>query len=53
MNAGVVLSLRGIIVVPNLTLFILLPQGDISIDQAHRGYDVTYDETGKAWVNPF
>ncbi|RXW13988.1 hypothetical protein EST38_g11866 [Candolleomyces aberdarensis] len=28
-------------------------KGDISIDQAHRGYDVTFDETGKAWVNPF
>jgi len=28
-------------------------QGDIHIDQAHRGYDVTHDETGKAWINPF
>ncbi|KAF6766362.1 D-galacturonic acid reductase [Ephemerocybe angulata] len=28
-------------------------KGDIHIDQAHRGYDVTHDETGKAWVNPF
>ena len=46
------LSLRGI-VVSKLVHFILSPQGDISIDQAHRGYDVTYDETGKAWVNPF
>jgi D-galacturonate reductase len=28
-------------------------KGDVSIDQAHRGYDVTTDETGKAWYNPF
>ena len=28
-------------------------QGDITVDQAHRGYDSTYDETGKAWYNPF
>ncbi|KAF4623022.1 hypothetical protein D9613_001951 [Agrocybe pediades] len=28
-------------------------KGDISVDQAHRGYDVTYDDTGKAWYNPF
>ncbi|KAJ3516778.1 hypothetical protein NLJ89_g909 [Agrocybe chaxingu] len=27
--------------------------GDINVDQAHRGYDVTVDETGKSWVNPF
>ena len=24
-------------------------QGDITVDQAHRGYDVTVDENGKAW----
>ncbi len=28
-------------------------QGDITVDQAHRGYDLTYDDTGKSWVNPF
>ncbi|KAG6381332.1 hypothetical protein JVT61DRAFT_5742 [Boletus reticuloceps] len=28
-------------------------QGDINVDQAHRGYDVTVDETGKTWYNPF
>ncbi|KAI0304830.1 D-galacturonic acid reductase [Russula brevipes] len=27
--------------------------GDINIDQAHRGYDVTVDDTGKTWYNPF
>ncbi|TFK57367.1 D-galacturonic acid reductase [Heliocybe sulcata] len=28
-------------------------KGDINVDQAHRGYDVTVDETGRAWYNPF
>ncbi|KAH0590531.1 hypothetical protein H2248_000677 [Termitomyces sp. 'cryptogamus'] len=28
-------------------------KGDISVDQAHRGYDVTVDDTGKVWYNPF
>jgi len=28
-------------------------KGDIRIDQAHRGYDVTEDETGKSSYNPF
>ncbi|KAF8507049.1 D-galacturonic acid reductase [Russula emetica] len=28
-------------------------KGDINIDQAHRGYDVTVDDTGKTWYNPF
>ena len=28
-------------------------QGEINVDQAHRGYDVTVDETGKTWYNPF
>jgi len=28
-------------------------QGDINVDQAHRGYDVTVDDTGKTWYNPF
>jgi hypothetical protein len=32
---------------------LILVKGDISVDQAHRGYDVTVDETGKTWFNPF
>ncbi|KAF5382965.1 hypothetical protein D9757_006381 [Collybiopsis confluens] len=28
-------------------------KGDITVDQAHRGYDVTVDESGKSWYNPF
>jgi hypothetical protein len=28
-------------------------KGDIHIDQAHRGYDVTVDGSGKTWYNPF
>lgn len=28
-------------------------QGEINVDQAHRGYDITVDETGKTWYNPF
>ncbi|KAG9126485.1 hypothetical protein FRC07_003264 [Ceratobasidium sp. 392] len=28
-------------------------KGAIHIDQAHRGYDVTVDGSGKAWYNPF
>ncbi|KAG6911834.1 hypothetical protein DXG01_000081 [Tephrocybe rancida] len=28
-------------------------KGDITVDQAHRGYDVTVDDTGKSWYNPF
>ncbi|TRM65779.1 hypothetical protein BD626DRAFT_566439 [Schizophyllum amplum] len=28
-------------------------KGDIAVDQAHRGYDSTFDETGKMWYNPF
>ena len=24
-----------------------MTQGDITVDQAHRGYDITVDETGK------
>ncbi|KAG7450342.1 NAD(P)-binding protein [Guyanagaster necrorhizus] len=27
-------------------------KGDITVDQAHRGYDVTVDDTGKSWYNP-
>ena len=34
-------------------LNLLLFQGEINVDQAHRGYDVTEDETGKTWYNPF
>ncbi|KAF7319951.1 Scyllo-inositol 2-dehydrogenase [Mycena kentingensis (nom. inval.)] len=28
-------------------------KGDITVDQAKRGYDVTQDEAGKTWYNPF
>ena len=28
-------------------------QGEINVDQAHRGYDIVHDETGKAYFNPF
>lgn len=28
-------------------------KGEIAVDQAHRGYDVVYDDTGKASFNPF
>ncbi|EIM92666.1 D-galacturonic acid reductase [Stereum hirsutum FP-91666 SS1] len=28
-------------------------KGDINVDQAHRGYDVTVDDSGKSWSNPF
>ncbi|KZT40073.1 NAD(P)-binding protein [Sistotremastrum suecicum HHB10207 ss-3] len=28
-------------------------KGDIAVDQAHRGYDVTVDDTGKSSFNPF
>jgi len=28
-------------------------KGDINVDQAHRGYDVTVDNGGKSWSNPF
>ena len=28
-------------------------QGEINVDQAHRGYDVTVDDAGKTWYNPF
>ncbi|RDX55955.1 D-galacturonic acid reductase [Lentinus brumalis] len=28
-------------------------KGEINVDQAHRGYDIVNDETGKAWYNPF
>ncbi|KDQ11622.1 hypothetical protein BOTBODRAFT_35283 [Botryobasidium botryosum FD-172 SS1] len=28
-------------------------KGDISVDQAHRGYDVTVDGEGRAFYNPF
>lgn len=34
-------------------LSLLSFQGEINVDQAHRGYDVTEDETGKMWYNPF
>jgi len=33
--------------------YYMAEKGDITVDQAHRGYDVTVDETGKASFNPF
>ncbi|EPQ60871.1 NAD P-binding protein [Gloeophyllum trabeum ATCC 11539] len=33
--------------------YYMAEKGDISVDQAHRGYDVTVDDTGKSWFNPF
>ncbi|ESK98366.1 d-galacturonic acid reductase [Moniliophthora roreri MCA 2997] len=33
--------------------YYMAEKGDITVDQAHRGYDVTNDETGKMWYNPF
>ncbi|KAF8912831.1 hypothetical protein CPB84DRAFT_1833177 [Gymnopilus junonius] len=33
--------------------YYMAEKGDINVDQAHRGYDVTVDDTGKAWINPF
>ena len=38
---------------PDGKLISLVFQGEINVDQAHRGYDVTVDETGKTWYNPF
>jgi len=28
-------------------------KGDITVDQAHRGYDITVDDIGKTYYNPF
>lgn len=33
--------------------YYMAEKGDITVDQAHRGYDVTVDDTGKMWYNPF
>jgi len=33
--------------------YYMAEKGDITVDQAHRGYDITMDETGKASYNPF
>jgi D-galacturonate reductase len=33
--------------------YYMAEKGDITVDQAHRGYDITNDETGKIWYNPF
>jgi D-galacturonate reductase len=35
------------------SLLTFITQGDINVDQAHRGYDVTDDDTGRTWYNPF
>jgi len=33
--------------------YYMAEKGEINVDQAHRGYDITVDETGKTWYNPF
>ncbi|KIK71188.1 hypothetical protein GYMLUDRAFT_90173 [Collybiopsis luxurians FD-317 M1] len=33
--------------------YMMCEKGEINVDQARRGYDVTVDETGKTWYNPF
>ncbi|KAK2461786.1 hypothetical protein APHAL10511_006249 [Amanita phalloides] len=33
--------------------YFMAEKGDITIDQAHRGYETTVDDDGKAWYNPF
>jgi hypothetical protein len=33
--------------------FSLTHQGEINVDQAHRGYDVVVDDAGKMYYNPF
>ncbi|GBE78386.1 NAD(P)-binding protein [Sparassis crispa] len=33
--------------------YYMAEKGEINVDQAHRGYDIVQDETGKAWYNPF
>ncbi|KAI0079594.1 D-galacturonic acid reductase [Panus rudis PR-1116 ss-1] len=33
--------------------YYMAEKGEINVDQAHRGYDIVQDETGKTWYNPF
>ncbi|KZT06882.1 NAD-P-binding protein [Laetiporus sulphureus 93-53] len=33
--------------------YYMAEKGEINVDQAHRGYDIVNDETGKTWYNPF
>ncbi|KAI1797795.1 D-galacturonic acid reductase [Ganoderma leucocontextum] len=33
--------------------YYMAEKGEINVDQAHRGYDIVNDESGKAWYNPF
>ncbi|KAH9946699.1 NAD-P-binding protein [Amylocystis lapponica] len=33
--------------------YYMAEKGEINVDQAHRGYDIVQDESGKAWYNPF
>lgn len=33
--------------------YYMAEKGEINVDQAHRGYDIVHDETGKAYFNPF
>lgn len=33
--------------------YYMAEKGEINVDQAHRGYDIVVDETGKSYYNPF
>ncbi|KAH8100645.1 NAD-P-binding protein [Cristinia sonorae] len=33
--------------------YYMAEKGEINVDQAHRGYDIVADESGKTWYNPF
>jgi len=33
--------------------YYMAEKGEINVDQAHRGYDIVDDATGKMWYNPF
>ncbi|OBZ79981.1 putative oxidoreductase YdgJ [Grifola frondosa] len=33
--------------------YYMAEKGEINVDQAHRGYDIVQDDSGKAWYNPF
>ncbi|KAF7791932.1 hypothetical protein EIP86_002958 [Pleurotus ostreatoroseus] len=33
--------------------YYMAEKGEINVDQAHRGYDIVQDETGKTYYNPF
>ena len=33
--------------------YYMAEKGEINVDQAHRGYDIVNDDTGKTYYNPF